>query len=150
MKKIIEVKLSLSIKRKIFIIIFFNFLDESLNKKNGENKKYIRTNSLKEKRQNKFKLSRINDAVKIDDNNIKNSFIEYSEGVNRDDSLLEEFLSFKNEDLDKFKFDIQEKYVLPKKSKIEKEIQSEGKLIRFYENNVIDVISKNQNMTRVN
>ena len=105
---------------------------------------------MKEKRKNKFKLSRINEKIKFDDNDIKNSFILHSEGINQDDSLIEEFLSFKNEDLNKYKFEIQEKYILPIKSKILKEIESEGKLIRFYDNNVIDVISKNQNITRVN
>lgn len=106
-------------------------------------------NSIKDKRQNNLKLSKINESIKIDDNKIKNNFIQHSEGLNQDDSLLEEFLNFKNEDLNKYKFEIQEKYILPKKSKVIKEIQSEGKLIRFYENNIIDVISKNQNMTRV-
>lgn len=106
---------------------------------------------MKEKRENNFNLSRINEAIKIDDDNIKNSFIQHSEGLNQNDSLLEEFLSFKNEDLvDKYKFEIQEKYVLPKTVIIVKEIQSEGKFIKFYDNNVIDVISKNQNLTRVN
>jgi len=94
--------------------------------------------------------TKMNETIKLDDNNIKNNFIFHDQCLkNQNDSLLDEFLSFKNEDLDKFKFEIQDKYILPKNSKVIKEIQSEGKLIRFYENNVIDVITKAQNLTRV-
>jgi len=109
----------------------------------------LKTISLAEKRDNNLKLTEIQDKIKINDNDIKNSFIQNSGGINQNDSLLDEFLSFKNENSEKYKFEIQDKYILPKNSKIIKEIQSDGKLIRFYENNIIDVISKNQNMTRV-
>jgi len=96
-----------------------------------------------------LKITNINHKLNIDDDNIKERLNQNTRELNKNDSLLDEFLNFKNENMEKYKFDIQEKYILPKNSKIIKEVQSEGKMIRFYENNVIDVISKNQNITRV-
>ncbi len=96
-----------------------------------------------------MKITNINHKLNIDDDNIKERLNQNTRELNKNDSLLDEFLNFKNENMEKYKFDIQEKYILPKNSKIIKEVQSEGKMIRFYENNVIDVISKNQNITRV-
>lgn len=106
-------------------------------------------NSLVEKRDLNIKLTNINDKIPIDDHEIKSSFIFHKEEQNVNDSLVEEFLNFKNEKVDKYRFDIKEQYILPKDSRVIKEIMSEGKLIRFYNNDVIEVISKHQNLTRV-
>jgi hypothetical protein len=67
------------------------------------------------------------------------------------DSIIEEFENFKNEDTSLYKFEIPTKYNFSTTVKVEKEQNMpDGRIIRYYENSVIEVVSKNKNLTRVN
>lgn len=109
--------------------------------------RFNNNNTQIESRSKGISFSKINTLNSPEGQKIKNLFD--NEDINKNDSLLEEFFEFKNEDFEKYKFVMLEKYQFPSSIKINKEIQSEGKLIRFFENSVIDVISKNKNLTRV-
>jgi hypothetical protein len=66
------------------------------------------------------------------------------------DSIIEEFETFKNEDPNIYKFEIPSKYIFSTTLKVVKEQNMpDGRIIRYYENSVIEVVTKNKNITRV-
>lgn len=66
------------------------------------------------------------------------------------DSIMEEYRNFKNEDSSIYKHEIPLKYQFSNNIKIKNEqSMPDGRTLRYYENSVIEVISKNKNLTRV-
>lgn len=66
------------------------------------------------------------------------------------DSMLDELAEFKKEELLSYKFEIPLKYQIGKNIKIINEsVRDDGKLVKYYENSVVEIISKNKNITRV-
>ena len=63
-------------------------------------------------------------------------------------TLLEELENFKKEEK-LYKFEIPSKYVMSQFVGCKKEKQIKGRLVRFYENKVIDVIGKKKTITRI-
>ena len=63
-------------------------------------------------------------------------------------SLLEELDNFKKEEK-LYQFEIPPKYVMSQFVKCKKEKQIKGRLVRFYENKVIDIIGKKKTITRI-
>ena len=65
-----------------------------------------------------------------------------------DTSLLTELENFKEEE-HLYKFEIPSKYHMPQFTKCKKEKKIKGRLVRFYENSVIDIIGKKKTITRI-
>jgi len=68
-----------------------------------------------------------------------------------DDSFLNELIDFKNEDKDNllYRTDIPMRYQTDKLKLLREEVKNDGKITRYYENNVITVQTKNGNLTKV-
>jgi hypothetical protein len=67
-----------------------------------------------------------------------------------EDSMVAELKEFKKEDLGLYKFDIPLKYQLAKNVKVSSECtRPDGKLVKYYENSVVEIITKNKTVTRV-
>ena len=65
-----------------------------------------------------------------------------------DTSLITELENFKEEE-HLYKFEIPSKYQMPQFTKCKKEKKIKGRLVRFYENSVIDIIGKKKTITRI-
>ena len=63
-------------------------------------------------------------------------------------SLITELENFKEEE-HLYKFEIPSKYQMPQFTKCKKEKKIKGRLVRFYENSVIDIIGKKKTITRI-
>ena len=64
--------------------------------------------------------------------------------------MLQELSNFKVEGQNNFKFEIPIKYQLGKNLKVVKEnARNDGTLVKYYENSVVDLVSKNNNLNRV-
>jgi hypothetical protein len=82
--------------------------------------------------------------------NLKTSIIGRSDvDLYEDDSMLMELKEFKDDDIINYKFEVPLKYQISKGIKIINEEQKEGKFIRYYENKVIEIVTKSKNITRV-
>ena len=67
-----------------------------------------------------------------------------------DDSMTEELKNFQNEDIINYKFEIPLKYQIGKNVKVVNEsVRKDGKLLKYYENSVLEIISKNNTLSRV-
>jgi hypothetical protein len=83
-----------------------------------------------------------------------NNLVENNNNINIDnineDSMIIELNEFKEDKLINYKFEIPLKYQMSKNVKVVGEnVKNDGKIVKYYENSVVDVISKN-NITRVN
>lgn len=65
------------------------------------------------------------------------------------DSMLLELKEFKEDDLGNFKFEIPTKYHFKQNTKLTNEMQIDGKLVKYYDNSIVEIITKNKTLTRV-
>ena len=66
-----------------------------------------------------------------------------------EDSILNELIAFKNEDNFLYRTEIPMKYRTDKLKLLKEDVKNDGKITRYFENNVIEVITKNGNLTKV-
>lgn len=67
-----------------------------------------------------------------------------------EDSMIAELEDFKLDDLSNYTFEIPLKYQISKHAKVESEDKrNDGKVVKYYDNAIVEIISRNKNVTRV-
>jgi hypothetical protein len=67
-----------------------------------------------------------------------------------EDSMMVELEEFKQDDLGNYTFDIPLKYKMNNSARVESEdLKKDGKLVRYYNNSVVEILAKNKTVSRV-